>query len=161
MGTEFYHRVRPRESLVPVVIAFLLGLVIHAVDQALFVRAGPFPILLTAPIVATLTYLRVRNATRRRVFALLAWGFVGSGAAVLGVYLAVVGYELPRALTGLEMVLYDLGMFLWFVLTLAAAYALSAHRRGRSAVVALLLGPVVQAAFALLMVLLVESGLYA
>lgn len=107
-------------------LAFLLGLGIHLIDQALFVRAGPIPILLTAPVVATLVYLRFRDATRRRILALLAWGAVGSGIGVLGLSLSVVNYQLPRAMTDLEMILYDLGMFLWFVLALAAVYAIAA-----------------------------------
>lgn len=160
MATE-PRRVRLRESLVPAAVALLVGTVVHAVDQTLFTRAGPIPLLLTAPVVATLVYLRFADATRRQLLALLAWGLFGTGAAVILVYLQVVGTELPRAMTGLEMVLYDLGLFLWFVVALAAAYAAAATSRGRTAVVALLLGPVIQAAFLLLMVLLVEAGLYA
>lgn len=160
MATES-RRVRPRESLLPAAVAFLLGVVAHAVDQTLFVRAGPIPLLLTAPVVATLVYLRFADATRRQVLTLLAWGFVGSGLAVLAVYLQAVGRELPRAMTETEMVLYDLGLFLWFVVALAAAYAVAARGDGRRDVAALLLGPVVQAAFPLLMVLLVETRIYA
>lgn len=145
----------------PAAVALLLGIALHAVDQALFVRAGPVPILLTAPVVATLLYRRTRGVGRRAALALLAWGLVGSGAAVLAVYAGVVGFELPRALTEFERVLYDLGMFLWFVLALAGAYAVAARTRGRASVAALLLGPVAQAAYALLLRLLVAAGLYA
>lgn len=160
MATES-RRVRPSESLLPAAVAFLLGIAAHAVDQALFVRARPIPFLLTAPLVATLVYHRFADPTRRQILALLAWGFLASWLAVFAVYFQAVGTELLRVMTGLEMVLYDLGLFLWFVLALAAAYAFAARNSGRRAVVALLLGPFVQATFSLLMVLLVESGLYA
>lgn len=161
MDARARRRIHPRTSLLPAVTAFLLGFGIHLIDQGLFARAGPIPILLTAPVVATLVYLRFRDATRGRILALLVWGAVGSGIAVLGIYVATVNYQLPRALTDLEMVLYDLGMFLWFVLALAAVYAIAARRRGRGAVGVLLLAPIAQAAFAGVMRLLVALGIYA
>ncbi len=150
-----------RESKLPTVLVLVVGLLLHAVDQAAFVRAGPVPILLTAPAVATLVYLRVRSATRRRAFGLVGWGAVATGLGVLGVYVVAVSYQLPRALTGLEMVLYDLGMFLWFVVVLAAVYAVAASNPGRPAVFALLSAPLYQAAFGVVLVLLVEAGVYA
>ncbi|SDM60460.1 hypothetical protein SAMN04487949_2229 [Halogranum gelatinilyticum] len=160
MATDTGRRFRPQISLASVVVAFLLGTLAHAVDQMLFVRAGPIPLLLTAPVVATLLYVRLRATTRQQVLALLGWGVVGSGLAVLGVYLRVVGYYLPRPLTPTEMVLYDFGMFLWFVLGLSAVYVLAARRTGRTAIATLLLGPVVQALFGFVTVFLVETGLY-
>jgi riboflavin transporter FmnP len=134
--------------------------VAHAIEQAVNVRAGPVSVLLTAPVVATLVYLRYRDATRRALLALLAWGVLGTGAAVVVVAIWSIGYYLPRPLTDLEMLGYDFGLFLWFVLTLGAAYAIAARTGGRRAVVALLAGPVAQGAFALLVTLLVEAGLY-
>lgn len=159
MATASRH-VRPRESLTPAAVAVLLGTLLHAVDQTLYTRAGPVPILLTTPVVATLVYLHYADATRRQTIALLAWGALGSAAAVLLVYLQVVGRELPRAMTGTEMVLYDLGMFLWFVFALAGAYAMAARNEDRTALVALAVAPLVQAAFPLLMDLLVATGIY-
>lgn len=151
----------PRVSVLPAVLALLVGTGVHAVDQLLFRRAGPIPILLTAPVVATLVYLYVRDATHQRLLALVAWGVVGSGVAVLGVYVSVVNFYLPRALTELEMVVYDLGMFLWFVLVLAGVYALAARSRRPRGVYVVLFGPLVQAAFGLLTRVLVAAGLYA
>lgn len=161
MDATSHRRSNPRRSLIPAILAFLLGLSIHLIDQALFHRAGPIPILLTAPVVATLVYLRFRDATRRRILALLVWGAVGSGIGVLGVYVSIVNYQLPRAMTDLEMSLYDLGMFLWFVLALAALYAIAAKRRDRMEIGLLLVAPIVQAAFSVVMRLLVVLGLYA
>lgn len=161
MSTEFPQRFDPRVSLTPAAIAFLVGLVGHAVDQALFVRAGPVPAVLTAAVVATLLYLHRRDATLWQALALLAWGVVASGLGILGLYLLTVSSELPRALTETEMILYDLGLFLWFVLVLGGAYWSAAGRGRRTAAVALLLAPVAQAAYALLLVVLVVTGLYA
>jgi hypothetical protein len=153
------HNINPRQSLVPTGVVFLLGLGVHAIEQALFVRAGPIPIVVTAPLVATLLYLWLRDATRARTLVLLAWGAVSSVIAILAVYLLTVSYELPRALTEVEMVLYDLAMFLWFVLALAAVYAFVARRDGPHFLVAL--SPVLQAAFSLSLRVLVALGIYA
>jgi hypothetical protein len=95
------------------------------------------------------------------MLALLGWGVVGSGLGVLGVYVVAVSYQLPRALTDREMVLYDAGMFLWFAVALAAAYVVAGRVSRRAAVAALLGAPVAQAAYALVLVLLVELGLFA
>lgn len=161
MATQPKNRLDPRRSLIPVIVAVLLGLGLHAVDQTLYFRAGPVPILLTAPVVATLGYLYREPATGMvRLIALLAWGGIGSGLGVLGVYLVAVSYELPRPLTSSEMLLFDLGMFLWFVLALTAAYAVAARADGMRAYVALLLGPLLQAAYGLLLVVLVTIGVY-
>ena len=151
----------PRTLRLLAAAALLVGGLLHTLDQALYARAGPLPLLLTAPVVATLSYLSAREATRRRVFLLVAWGFVGSGVAVLLVYLAVAGHVLPRAMTESEMALYDAGMFLWFVLALAAAYVVAARRRPRETTVAVLLAPVAQSAYGLLLRALVALGLYA
>lgn len=161
MATQSEHRLDPRRSLIPVVVAVLLGLGLHAVDQTLYLRAGPVPILLTAPVVATLGYLYRKPATEIiQLIALLAWGGIGSGLGVLGVYLVAVSYELPRPLTSAEMLLFDLGMFLWFVLVLTAAYAVGARADGGKAYVALLLGPLIQAAYGVFLVVLVTIGVY-
>jgi hypothetical protein len=159
--TAFARSPHLRESKLPVVLVLAVGLLLHAIDQAAFARAGPVPILLTAPAVATLVYLRVRSATRRRTVGLVGWGAVATGLGVLGAYLVAVRYQLPRALTGLEMVLYDLGMFLWFVVVLAVVYAVAARNPGRPAVLALLSAPALQAAFGFVLVLLAEMGVYA
>lgn len=161
MATDLRHRTQSRLSLRPASVAFLLGAVLHALDQAVAFRAGPVPILATAPAVAVLTSLHFREASYQRLAALLVWGVVASGAAVLGLYLLTVNYTLPRPLTGMEMVAYDFGMFLWFVLALVGTYVAAARRRGRAALLALLLSPVVQCAFAVVMVVLVGFGLYA
>lgn len=161
MATEFSRRFDPRASLTPAAVALLVGLVAHAVDQALFVRAGPVPALVTAPVVATLLYLHLRDATRWQTLLLLAWGAVGSGLGILGVYLVAVGYELPRVLTPVEMVLWDFGLFLWFVLVLGVTYVVTARRRGWTTVATLLLAPVVQATYALFLVALVVTGVCA
>lgn len=46
---------------------------------------------------------------------------------MLGYYLVGVSYQLPRALTDWELMVADLGMFLWFVLALAAVYGVAAR----------------------------------
>ncbi|WP_255194879.1 hypothetical protein [Halorarius litoreus] len=161
MAAEFARQFDPRTSLTPAVLAFLVGLAGHAVDQSLFVRAGPMPAVLTAAVVATVCYLHRRDTPRLQALALLVWGVVASGAGVLGVYLLTVGDQLPRALTETEIVLYDFGLFLWFVLTLAVAYWVAAGRERRTAAVALLLAPVLQAVYGLLLVALVAIGLFA
>jgi uncharacterized membrane protein YidH (DUF202 family) len=151
-----------RRSNAPVAVAFALGLLAHAVDQVLFLRAGPIPILVAGPVVATLAAIRVRQETSLlRALGLLLWGVVGSGGAVLLVYLQAVSMELPRPLSGTEMVLFDLGMFLWFVGVLAAGYAHAAHQQSRPAVGIMALLPVVQAAYGLALGLLVGLGVYA
>lgn len=104
-------RVHPRTSLLPALAALLVGLLLHAIDQSTAFRVGPVPILVTAPVVATLCYLRVREASWKRILGLLGWGVASSGLGVLGVYVVAVSYRLPRALTGPEMALYDLGLF--------------------------------------------------
>lgn len=160
MATDLWHRTQPRLSLRPAVVALLVGAVLHMLEQAIATRAGPVPILVTAPVVAVFVYLRCHEASYQRLATLLGWGIVGSGVAVIGHYLLTVNYFLPRPLTGAEMVVYDFGMFLWYVLALAGMYTVAARSRGRTAVLVLLLAPVVQTAFALVMVILVELGLY-
>jgi len=79
------------------------------------------------------------------------------------VYLGVVNYYLPRAMTGTEMVVYDLGLFLWFVASLTAMYEVAAHADGRPARATgvVFLAPVVQVAWVGVVRLVVETGLYA
>lgn len=155
MVLELRRDLHPRESLFPALAALIAGIILHAIDQALAFRAGPIPILLTAPIVGTLVYLHFRDVTMRWIIGLAVWGFVGSGIAVIGVYLRVVNVILPRSLTESEMVLYDFGMFLWFVCALAAVYALAAHSPRRRAVGLVLISPIAQAAFGALITLFI------
>ncbi|EMA29716.1 hypothetical protein [Haloarcula japonica] len=161
--SERRQRTQARLSLVPAAVALSLGLVGQMVDQFLFVRAGPVPILVTAPVTATLLYLHAKPASYQRVAALAVWGFIGSGAAILGVYLGTVNYYLPRSLTATEMVGYDLGLFLWFVAALTAMYGLAARTADRPfrATALLLSAPLVQVAWVGLTRLVVETGLYA
>ncbi|MFC7137338.1 hypothetical protein ACFQRB_14530 [Halobaculum litoreum] len=65
---------RPAESSVPAVVAFVVGLLVHGAYEVVAVRAGPVPIVVTAPVVATLAYLRFAPASRLRIAALLGWG---------------------------------------------------------------------------------------
>jgi hypothetical protein len=60
------------------------------------------------------------------------------------------------------MVLYDLGLFLWFVLSLAGAYAVVARRvdRNRYVLAGVLAGPLLQFAWILLVVALAEASRY-
>lgn len=82
----------------------------------------------TAPLVAVLAYARLRPEARvRRLAVLAAWPIVGTGLALLWYFLHAVSYRLPRSMTGSEMVLYDFGMFLWFGVALAAAFAVAAR----------------------------------
>lgn len=150
-----------RISLAPAAIAFLLGIGIHVVDQARAFRAGPVPILLAAPAVATLVYLHAREASVRHVLALTVWGVASSGVAILTYLVLVANYRLPRELTGAEMAVYDFGLFLWFTLTLAGIYAVAARLRRPRAVLAVLAAPLVQAAAAPLTMLLVQVRLFA
>ncbi|MDS0297378.1 hypothetical protein NDI76_01310 [Halogeometricum sp. S1BR25-6] len=161
MSRTLGRHAHPRTSLLPAAAALLVGLLLHAIDQSIAFRAGPGPILVTAPVVATLCYLRVREASSKRILGLLGWGVAGSGLGVLGVYVVAVSYLLPRELTGQEMVLYDLGMFLWFVVALAAAYVVAGSVSRPLAAAALLGAPVAQASVTLVLVLLVELGLFA
>jgi hypothetical protein len=157
-------RFDPRRSSLPAAVGFLFGLGGHVLDQALYVRAGPVPILVTAPLVAVLTYVHLLPKTGlRRIGLLLVWGFVGSGIALLGVVFHALTSELPRAMTEMEMILYDLGLFLWFVLTLTASHALAArvNERPRYAAAALLAGPLLQVGWVLIVIALIESGAYA
>lgn len=78
----------------------------------------------------------------------------------MGLYLQIVGYYLPRSMTELEMIVYDASLFGWFVLALGAAYVVAAQTTGRKAILAVLLGPVLQTAFPVFLVLLVEGGFY-
>lgn len=149
-----------RPSLTPAAVAFVGGLLLHAVEQALFLRAGPLPALVTAPVVATLAYLRFQPTTYRGVVALTVWGVLSSAGGVALLYLATVNYTLPRVMTEWEMVAYDLGLFCWFVLSLAGVYVLAARMNRRERLV-LSLAPVVQGAFAVTMRLLVATGIYA
>lgn len=159
-GFEQY--IDPRNTFTPALVAFLLGLLLHAIDQTIAFRAGPIPILLTAPTVGILVYLRLRPATGiRRAAALLVWGIVGSGLGVLGVYLLTANYQLPRSPTGPEMVGVDLVMFLWFVAALTAVYASATRFEGFRETPALLAAPLLQAAFVPVFVTFVELGLYA
>jgi hypothetical protein len=134
--------------VVPLLAALAAGLVVHAVNQSLSLRAGPVPILLAASVVGVLVSLRARPATSLpRAAALLCWGVLAAGLGVLGVYLWVVGYWLPRPLTGAEAVAFDLAMFCWFVAAAAVTAALAARSGGRRGGLLLLATPVVQAAF--------------
>lgn len=160
---NFGSRFDPRESRLLVVLAFLGGTLVHGVDQLLHFRAGPIPVLVTAPTVAVLTYLYMRSETRLgRLVALLGGGFVGTGLAVLGVYVVASSYRLPRPMTDPELVLYDFGLFLWFVLSLAGVYAVVARRTDqvRYGLTAVLFGPLLQFTWILLFVVLVEAGRY-
>lgn len=88
---------------------------------------------MTAPLIAVFTYVHLRpNIGVRRVIALIRWGFVGSGVALLGVVFRALIFELLRAMTESEMIVYDLGLFLWFVFSLTAAYAVAARMNGRT-----------------------------
>lgn len=125
--TRLPHHLDPRESSLPILIVFVGGVLPHAVDQFLHARAGPIPILVTAPTVASMAYLYSRPTTSLgRVGLLLLWGLLGTGLAILVVALHAISYQLPRAMTEPEMVLYDLGMFLWFVFSLIGAYRAAA-----------------------------------
>lgn len=157
------HRFNPRDSVIPVLLAFVGGLSMHVVDQLLNFRAGPVPILFTAPAVASLAYLRYRPDTSVRTMGLLlAWGFVGTGLAILAVALHAISYQLPRAMTEPEMILYDFGLFLWFVASLSGTYTMAARtaERNRYSVAMALAGPILQAGWALVVVLAVEVGGY-
>lgn len=151
----------------PAVIAFLVGLTLHGIDQSLHARAGPVPILVAAPTVATLAYLASRpDASGRRITGLLGWGGVGSGLAILVFFVIVVQYQLPRSLTGPEMVVLDVAMFLWFVGALTAAYVVAANVESttdigaRRSIAAIAAAPVLQAMFVLLVVFLAEIWSY-
>lgn len=158
----WFGRYNPRRTITPAVGAFFVGLLFHAIDQAIAFRAGPIPILLTAPTVGVLVYLRLRSATEpRRAALLFTWGFVGSGLGVLAVYLLTVNYQLPRALTGPEMVALDFMMFLWFVFAVAFVYASATRLEGPRETLVVLTVPLVQAAFVSVLVVLVELGVYA
>lgn len=150
-------RIDPRESTLPIFLVFFGGVLMHAVDQVLHFRAGPIPILITAPTFASLAYILSRPNTSIRHFGLLLlWGFVGTGLAVLAVALHAISYQLPRAMTEPEMVLYDLGMFLWFAFTLAGAYRIAARITERNRhVLAVALGPILQAGWVIVIILLV------
>jgi hypothetical protein len=50
-----------------VVAAFLLGLILHAVDRRLAFRAEPGPVLLTAPVAGTAFGVVSRSALERRL----------------------------------------------------------------------------------------------
>jgi hypothetical protein len=157
----------PRRSMLPAALAFLAGLVYHTVDQYLFFRAGPIPILVTAPTVAVLAYVAIApGVSGRRIVGLLAWGGVGSGLAILTYFLVGVSYRLPRTPSGREMVLFDLVVFLWFVGALTASYAAAASIesaagvRDRRPLAAIIAGPVLQATFILLVVALIEARRY-
>lgn len=157
-------RFDPRHSSLPVIVGFLCGLGFHVLEQVLYVRAGPVPILATAPLIAVLAYVHRRpNTGIRRGIVLLGWGFVGSGVALLGVIFYALSFELPRSMTEPEMIVYDLGLFLWFVGSLTAAYAVAArvNDRTRHLATVVLLGPVLQLGWILLVTLFVYSGLYA
>lgn len=156
-------RLDPRRSSLSVASAFLCGSGLHVADQAANFRAGPIPILVTAPLVATLTYVHLRPETGpKRAAVLLGWGFVGSGAAVVGYALYALSTRLPRPMTDAEMMAYDFGLFLWFVASLTAAYAVAARASDRSlrAWVAVLSGPFLQLAWILVTALSIAAGLY-
>lgn len=156
--TRLPYHLDPRESSLPILVVFVGGVLMHAVDQFLHLRAGPIPILVTAPTVASLAFLYSRpNTSLRRVGLLLLWGFIGTGLAVIAVALHAISYQLPRAMTELEMVLYDLGMFLWFVFSLAGAYRAAARVTERNGylLAVILVGPIVQVGWALVVVLAV------
>jgi hypothetical protein len=124
-------------------------------------RAGPVPVLVFAPSVAVLTYLYLRPETKLRwALVLFCWGAIGSGLAILGVYLVGTSYQLPRPMTDPELVLYDLGLFLWFVLLLTGVYAGAARDVGRvrHRLVPVLLGPFLQFVWILVVVALAELG---
>lgn len=152
-------RTHVRPSITPAAVAFVGGLLLHAIEQAMFLRAGPLPVFLTAPVVATLAYLHIRATTYRRVAALTVWGALSTGCGVALLSLATVNDTLPRVTTEWEMVAYDLGLFCWFVLSLAGVYVLAARMRRRERLV-LSLAPAVQGAFAATMRLLVVTGRY-
>lgn len=155
-------RLDPRYSPALVPGASLFGLVLQALFQATAFRGGPVPITVT-PLVAVLAYARLRpEAGVRKLAVLAAWAIVGTGLALLGYILHPVSYRLPRSMSGSKMVLYDVGTFLWFVVALTAAYAVAARTYdGWRVAVAAGAGPLVQAAWLLLVIVLVETGAYA
>jgi hypothetical protein len=135
----------PRASAGPAALAFLLGLGLFLVDATANLRPGPLAYLLTPTPVAVALYLRLRPSTgRRRGAVRVAWGFLGTTAAGLLVVLVAIGTRLPRPYEAWEFFLLDLGVFLWFVVALAGAYAAAALTRGRGSTVAFAAGPVAQ-----------------
>lgn len=165
VSTREFHGASTRSAVVghPRGAGVPRGLLVHIVDQALHFRAGPIPILVTAPTVAVFAYGYARPDTIvRRLLALAGWCVVGSGLALLGMYLHAVSYRLPRPMTEPEMALYDLGLFCWFVASLTGIYVLAARRgdQNRRALVAIASAPLLQLAWILAVVVLVEGGRY-
>lgn len=154
-------RADPRTSLLPATVAVLAGLLGHAVDQLLFFRAGPVPIVVAGAVIAPLVALRYRPAMGAvRLVALGAWAALVSGVGVVLVYIQALSRDLPRPLSGPEMVVFDLGMFLWFVLALAGCSALAVRRSNPKALLVLAAAPAVQGAYGLVLPVLVAVGIY-
>jgi hypothetical protein len=135
----------PRQSELPAVAALVGGLGLFLLDSASNPRPGPLAYLLVPTPVALLLYVRLRPATEpHRLVALAVWGFVGTTVAGLVTVLVAMGTRLPRPYEAWEFFVLDLGVFLWFVLALSAAFVAAARTHGPRAVVALAAGPVAQ-----------------
>ncbi|AZH26045.1 hypothetical protein [Haloplanus aerogenes] len=149
----------PRQSIVPAVIVFALGLGVFVLDATSNVRPGPVAYLLTPTPVALALYVRRRPTTgRRRLLGLAVWGLVSTTAAGLLTILVAIGTRLPRPYEAWEFLLLDAGVFLWFILSLAGAFVLAARWDGRRSTVALAAGPAVQfVGFLLFVVVTAES----
>lgn len=151
----------PRRQYAPALLVFVVGFALHAIDQVANPRAGPVPVLVTAPLVACLAYVAASAQVDRRRFGFLVlWSFVGTGLALLAVVAVATTEYLPRALADPEQVLWDTALFVWFVVALALPYAVAARWDGRKASALIVAGPVLQALYAGLLALLVRYGVY-
>lgn len=149
----------PRQSIVPALVISSVGLVLFLVDATVNPRPGPVLYLLTPTPVALAVYVRLRPTTgHRRLLTLAGWGFAGTTAAGLLTVLVVLGTRLPRPYEAWEFFVLDLGVFLWFVLALTAAFVAAARTRGWRSNAALVLGPVAQFSGFLTAVALTAEG---
>lgn len=149
-----------RRRSTPVFLVFAVGFGLFAIDQVANPRAGPVPVLVTAPLIASLAYVRNSDGVDRRQFGFLVlWSFLGTALALLFVVAYVQSGRLPEPATDVDRVVWDTGLFLWFVLALSAAYGLSARWDGKRAGATAVVGPLLQAAYVVILTVLVDAGL--
>lgn len=146
----------PRTAALAAAGLFVLGVVAHLAFAALGRPPTPITLVAVGPPVAVLAYLHGDpGAGDRRIAGLLLWGLAATAVAFVAVFVAAQQYSyLPRDRTAYELFRFQLDTYVWFVASLAGAYAAAARLDGRRDLAVLAASPLVQLSVPVAFVLL-------